>query len=193
MKVHVNVDETIYPELHKLLEATPVSKRARVLATLAYKACLLSNVALANSEPTAPSKGRISSDKKKKGSETNAPASNKNNAGTSEVHPQSGIENNTNETVPKTVTEVVTHAAQSATPPSVQTVEGSAVSEVARDSGNEQTVNLATNTVTSDGMGMPEKSDSELSTSGQQNNAGGERGLNDVAEQMPVRKRRVID
>lgn len=189
MKVHVNVDETIYPELHKLLEATPVSKRARVLATLAYKACLLSNVALANSEPTAPSKGRISSDKKKKGSETNAPASNKNNAGTSEVHPQSGIENNTNETVPKTVT----HTAQSATPPSGHTVEGAAVSEVDRDSGNEQTVNLATNTVTSDGMGMPEKSDSDLSTSGQLNNAGGERGLNDVAEQMPVRKRRVID
>nr|WP_172685166.1 hypothetical protein [Citrobacter freundii] len=62
-----------------------------------------------------------------------------------------------------------------------------------RDSGNEQTVNLAAKTVTSDGMGMPEKSDSELSTSGQQNNADGDRGLNVVAQQMPVRKRRVID
>ncbi|ELY4881463.1 MULTISPECIES: hypothetical protein [Enterobacterales] len=193
MKVHVNVDETIYPELHKLLEATPVSKRARVLANLAFKACLLSNVALANSEQTAPSKGRNSSDKKKKSTEANVPASNKNNADTSEVHPKSGIENSTNETAPKTVSEVVTHAAQSATPPSVQTVEGSVVSEMGRDSGNEQTVNLAAKTVTSDGMGMPEKSDSELSTSGQQNNADGDRGLNVVAQQMPVRKRRVID
>ncbi|ELO5147001.1 hypothetical protein QHC70_003747 [Citrobacter freundii] len=65
MKVHVTVDESIYPELHELMEATPVSKRARVLANLAFKACLLSNAALMTAELTTPSKGRNPSSKKK--------------------------------------------------------------------------------------------------------------------------------
>lgn len=65
MKVHVTVDESIYPELHELMEATPVSKRARVLANLAFKACLLSNAALMTAELTTPSKGRNPSSKRK--------------------------------------------------------------------------------------------------------------------------------
>lgn len=64
MKVSVTVDESIYPELHELMESMPVSKRARVLANLAFKACLLSNAALMNTELTTPSKGRRSGRKK---------------------------------------------------------------------------------------------------------------------------------
>lgn len=64
MKVSVTVDENIYPELYELMKSTPVSKRARVLANLAFKACLLSNVALMNSELTAPTRGRSATRKK---------------------------------------------------------------------------------------------------------------------------------
>ncbi|EGT5675351.1 hypothetical protein AGJ34_20490 [Cronobacter dublinensis subsp. dublinensis] len=64
MKVHVTVDEDIYPELYELLVNTPIAKRARVLANLAYKACLLSNVALMNPELIAPPKGRKTAKRK---------------------------------------------------------------------------------------------------------------------------------
>ncbi|EOC0011711.1 hypothetical protein ACI0X9_003398 [Cronobacter turicensis] len=78
MKVHVTVDEDIYPELYELLVSTPIAKRARVLANLAYKACLLSNVALMNPELIAPQKGRKTV-KRKSRTPSHAPLADKSN------------------------------------------------------------------------------------------------------------------
>lgn len=75
MKVHVTVDDSIYPELHALMEQTPLGKRARVLANLAYKALLLGNakLLLGDHAPAAsPRKPRDPSEKRSKDSGKNS-------------------------------------------------------------------------------------------------------------------------
>jgi len=99
------------------------------------------------------------------------------------------IRPNANKIVKESIQEVeriATNVAQPAIPQEVKPVDGSAVSEVMRENGRE-------NTVTTDGMGIPESSDANLSASSQQGNAGGDRGLTSAVPDKPARKRRVIE
>lgn len=177
MKVHVTVDDSIYPELHELMEATPISKRARVLANLAFKACLLSNAALMNSEIAAPPKGRGSNSKKKKSTtavkaqrETDKPVIGEEKSQTKESE-------NDKLSIQMAVRQDVTESL-----------------EVSDESTSNNSLSVVGKPISVDshGMGMPERNLVQGGASDQQNNADGERSVNSAPLVPNKRKRRIL-
>lgn len=179
MKVHVTVDESIYPELHELMEATPVSKRARVLANLAFKACLLNNVALMNAELTTPSRGRNSSSKKKKPTATGKNRRDDRKTDKPVFEDRSGLGEDKKEMVNNG--------------DNVQPIPQLNVNEQAIAGGENTTpvVNIPT-PVRSDGTGVPERNSGNGDASDQQINADGEGSKNSAPQVPNTRKRRIL-
>ncbi|MBQ0600792.1 hypothetical protein J7S78_13425 [Klebsiella oxytoca] len=183
MKVHVTVDESIYPELHELLEATPVSKRARVLANLAFKACLLNNVALMNAELTTPSRGRNSSSKKK-----NSTATGKNRRDDSKTdkpvfEDRSGLGEDKKEKV---------NNGDSVQPIPQLNVNEQVIAGGENTSENTSPVVNIPTPVRSDGTGVPERNSGSGDASDQQINADGEGSKNSAPQVPNTRKRRIL-
>ncbi|HCL5580960.1 TPA: hypothetical protein N2N40_002387 [Citrobacter freundii] len=181
MKVHVTVDESIYPELHELMEATPVSKRARVLANLAFKACLLSNAALMNAELTTPSRGRNPSSKKK-----NPTTTGKNRRDGSKTD-KPELEGRTPWGEGKKDDDDIGNEM------SVQPTLKSGENELATGGGESTLNNTYTPIpVSSDGTGVPERDSGIGDASEQQNIADGERSGNSAPQVPNTRKRRIL-
>ncbi|WP_153044728.1 hypothetical protein [Xenorhabdus sp. KJ12.1] len=165
------MDESIYPELHELMEATPMSKRARVLANLAYKACLLSNAALMNSGITAPPIGRSSSGRKKKQVRKKS----------QKTEPEAYIQQSSTVTNQNDGTN---------DQPEHQTYSNDYAKQMEdKSSGNDSQSNSTDMLVKTDSVDMLEQKTWKGSTSGQQIDAAGE-GSGEKVAQEPVRKKR---
>ncbi|WP_243211284.1 hypothetical protein JQ760_028625 (plasmid) [Klebsiella pneumoniae] len=179
MKVHVTVDESIYPELHELMEATPVSKRARVLANLAFKACLLSNAALMNAELTTPSRGRNPSKKKKNPTTTGKNLRDDSKTDKPALEERSLLDDGRKDEIGSEV--------------SFQSTLKTGENELS-NAGGESTLNNTYTpiSVNSNGAGVPERDSGNEDASGQQNIADGERSGNSAPQVPNKRKRRIL-
>lgn len=184
MKVHVTVDESIYPELHELMETTPVSKRARVLANLAFKACLLSNAALMNNDITAPPRGRGSNSKKKN-------IINKERVGRGDIRSNKAVTEDQSMPCGKPEDKAsdngeIEHKIK------LDINEKTPLAKVSTSENTFSDVNTLEPTSSSDTGVL----DSDVRNGGafdQQNNAGGERSANNTLQMPKPRRRRILD